>query len=131
MYTDISPISSLIWKCISMSTFRAAFHSTPRVVSRPGLYGFELGVLNTEQELSDARHRSAIGAVDTALVSFATLFMYGSGILFGSPEQFGILVESSSCCVCTAAMTYLRRGFGPMFRVGSQGVARAVPLAPP
>ncbi|CAJ1390133.1 unnamed protein product [Effrenium voratum] len=52
-------------------------------LARPGLYGFELGVLNTEQELADARHRSAIGSVDTALTSFATLAMYGSGLLLG------------------------------------------------
>lgn len=76
-------------------------------LARPGLYGFELGVLNTEQELSDARHRSAIGAVDSALTSFATLVMYGSGILLGSPDQFGILVDCSTFFVTLGALTYL------------------------
>eukprot|EP00435_Cladocopium_sp_Y103_P019531 s1897_g4.t1 len=76
-------------------------------LARPGLYGFELGVLNTEQELSDARHRSAIGAVDSALTSFATLVMYGWGIVLGRPDQFGILVDCSTFFVTLGAVTYI------------------------
>ncbi|CAK9023395.1 Solute carrier family 40 member 1, partial [Durusdinium trenchii] len=76
-------------------------------LARPGLYGFELGVLNTEQDFSDARHRSAIGAVDSALTSFATLAMYGSGLVLTRPDQFVVLVDGSTLFVSLGAATYL------------------------
>eukprot|EP00438_Fugacium_kawagutii_P036790 Skav200811 [mRNA] locus=scaffold1819:71750:72238:+ [translate_table: standard] len=76
-------------------------------LARPGLYGFELGVLNTQQDLADARHRSAIGAVDEALTSFATLLVYGSGLVLGRPDQFAILVDSSTFFVSSGAVVYL------------------------
>ena len=76
-------------------------------LARPGLYGFELGVLNTEQELSDARHRSAIGAVDSALTSLATLVMYASGLVWGRPDDFGFLVCCSTVFVSSGAVIYL------------------------
>ena len=76
-------------------------------LARPGLYGFELGVLNTEQELSDARHRSAIGAVDSALTSLATLVMYASGLVWGRPDDFGFLVCCSTVFVTSGAVIYL------------------------
>ncbi|CAK9099453.1 unnamed protein product [Durusdinium trenchii] len=72
-------------------------------LARPGLYGFELGVLNTEQDFSDARHRSAIGAVDSALTSFATLAMYGSGLVLTRPDQFVVLVDGSTLFVSLGA----------------------------
>ena len=75
-------------------------------VARAGLYSFELAVLNTEQELADARHRSAIGSVDTALVSIATLMMYGSGLILDKPAQFHILITCSVCFVTMAAVIY-------------------------
>jgi len=75
-------------------------------VARPGLYAFELGVLNTEQELADARHRAAIGSVDTALTSAATLVMYGSGLILDKPAQFDILINCSACFVTMGAITY-------------------------
>lgn len=76
-------------------------------LAREGLYGFELGVLNTEQELSDARHRSAIGAVDSALTSLATLVMYASGLVWGRPDDFGFLVCCSTVFVSSGAVIYL------------------------
>lgn len=75
-------------------------------VARPGLYAFELGVLNTEQELADARYRAAIGSVDTALTSAATLVMYGSGLILDKPAQFDILINCSAGFVTTGAVTY-------------------------
>jgi len=76
-------------------------------VGRPGLYSFELGVLNQEQDLVDRRHRSAVGAVDTALTSMATVVMYGSGMYWNSAPQFGLLVTGSSFFVACGAATYL------------------------
>jgi hypothetical protein len=74
---------------------------------RPGLYAFELGVLNTEQQIADKRHRSAIGAIDNALTSGATVIMYGSGMIWDRPAQFGLLVGGSSFFVCLGALVYI------------------------
>eukprot|EP00928_Gymnodinium_smaydae_P022985 TRINITY_DN19139_c0_g2_i1.p1 TRINITY_DN19139_c0_g2~~TRINITY_DN19139_c0_g2_i1.p1 ORF type:complete len:553 (-),score=61.14 TRINITY_DN19139_c0_g2_i1:166-1752(-) len=76
-------------------------------LGRPGLYSFELGVLNMEQQLVDRRHRSAIGAVDTALTSLATVVMYGSGMYWSDVADFGLLVQGSSFFVGCGALTYL------------------------
>eukprot|EP00931_Biecheleriopsis_adriatica_P008975 TRINITY_DN110096_c0_g1_i1.p1 TRINITY_DN110096_c0_g1~~TRINITY_DN110096_c0_g1_i1.p1 ORF type:complete len:524 (-),score=76.96 TRINITY_DN110096_c0_g1_i1:347-1918(-) len=75
-------------------------------LGRPGLYSFELGVMNEEQELVDKRCRAAIGAVDTALTSLATVVMYGSGMVLNETSQFGILVTGSAVFVGLGAVTY-------------------------
>ena len=74
--------------------------------ARPGLYAFELGILNRSQELADARHRSAIGTVDAALTSVGTLVPYSSGLILHRPEEFYILVSCSAFFVCLGAVTY-------------------------
>jgi iron-regulated transporter 1 len=76
-------------------------------VGRPGLYAFELGVLNQEQELVDKRHTTAVGAVDQAILSLATMVMYGSGMYFSRPDQFALLVEGSAFFVGLGAATYI------------------------
>ncbi|CAK0846552.1 unnamed protein product [Prorocentrum cordatum] len=76
-------------------------------LGRPGLYAFELGVLNQEQELVDRQHTTAIGAVDQAVLSLATLAMYGSGMCFSRPDQFVLLVESSAFFVSCGAAAYI------------------------
>ena len=74
--------------------------------ARPGLYAFELGILNRSQELADARHRSAIGTVDASLTSVGTLVAYSSGLILDRPEEFYILVSCSAFFVCLGAVTY-------------------------
>ena len=99
---------------LALTAFHQADGMTPAMLvfvscvclGRTGLYGFELGVLNPEQDLADARQRSAIGSVDTALTSFGTLVMYGSGIVLRS-DQFYILVDASTMFVLLGAITYL------------------------
>ncbi|CAK9106431.1 unnamed protein product [Durusdinium trenchii] len=106
------------WILLALDTFHQAVSAggaSPALLifmcavclARPGLYGFELGLLNTQQDLSDARHRSAIGAVDSALVSLATLAMYGSGLVLSRPEQFVVLVDMSTLFVSLGVGTYL------------------------
>lgn len=75
-------------------------------LARPGLYAFELGVLNTEQELADARHRNAVGAVDGAMTSAGTLVMYTAGLLLNRSEEFGSLVAASAVFVSGGASVY-------------------------
>lgn len=76
-------------------------------LGRPGLYAFELGVLNTEQELADARHRTSIGAVDGAMTSGGTLVMYAAGLLLNRSEEFGYLVAASAYFVSGGTLVYL------------------------
>merc|ERR1711972_922001 len=76
-------------------------------LGRPGLYSFELGILNQEQDLADKRHRSAIGAVDNALTSLATLVMFVCGMVLNQAPDFGILVVGSSGFVTLGAVVYL------------------------
>jgi iron-regulated transporter 1 len=97
----VSGIADLTGHGGLLLTFMAAL-----CFGRPGLYAFELGVLNKEQDLVDPRHRSAIGAVDAALTSLATLVMYSSGMCFSGASQFGILVKGSSFFVSCGAATY-------------------------
>ena len=112
---------SVTWLAGSVMLAQVAFREAPQApglgpallifmvavcVARAGLYSFELAVLNTEQELADARHRTAIGSVDTALTSIGTLIMYGSGLILDKPAQFHILISCSVCFVTMAAVTY-------------------------
>lgn len=76
-------------------------------LGRPGLYAFELGVMNEEQELADKLHRNAIGAIDNALCSGATVIMYSAGMVYTRPEQFEVLVAGSSFFVTLGAVVYL------------------------
>eukprot|EP00811_Abedinium_folium_P028302 NODE_4369_length_1900_cov_14.602369.p1 GENE.NODE_4369_length_1900_cov_14.602369~~NODE_4369_length_1900_cov_14.602369.p1 ORF type:complete len:512 (+),score=132.34 NODE_4369_length_1900_cov_14.602369:145-1536(+) len=75
-------------------------------LGRPGLYAFELGILNTELDLADAPARSRIGAVDNALQACFTLIMYAAGMVLSTPEDFGILVLASSICIAAAALMF-------------------------
>mmetsp|Transcript_79367 Transcript_79367/g.233177 ORF Transcript_79367/g.233177 Transcript_79367/m.233177 type:complete len:529 (+) Transcript_79367:64-1650(+) len=114
------------WMAVALLSYEAACSSAPGngsaplgvtpplllfeaavCLGRPGLYAFELGVLNQEQELVDQRHRSGIGAVDAALTSMGTLAMYGAGMYFSDSSQFGLLVRCSSFFVSCGACTYL------------------------
>lgn len=108
------------WMVVAMLSFVAANTESVQAVSpmlflfmaavclgRPGLYSFELGVLNQEQELVDKRHRSLVGAVDNALTSLGTVAMYGSGMYWNTAEQFGFLVKCSAFFVASGAVTYV------------------------
>mmetsp|Transcript_123508 Transcript_123508/g.283187 ORF Transcript_123508/g.283187 Transcript_123508/m.283187 type:complete len:306 (+) Transcript_123508:594-1511(+) len=76
------------------------------VLARPGLYAFELGVLNQEQELVDEKCRSGIGAVDNALTSAATLIMYIAGTVLNDTSYFGWLVNASAACLLAGVVLY-------------------------
>mmetsp|Transcript_59826 Transcript_59826/g.110768 ORF Transcript_59826/g.110768 Transcript_59826/m.110768 type:complete len:519 (-) Transcript_59826:105-1661(-) len=77
------------------------------VMGRPGLYAFELGVLNQEQVLVDETRRAAVGAVDDALLSGFTLAIYTASAVFNKPEQFGGLVDVSAASVTAGCLTYI------------------------
>jgi len=106
------------WMLVVFCSFQAAGNSVgltaPLLVfcaavclGRPGLYSFELGILNQEQDLVDKRHRSAIGAIDSALTSLATLVMFVCGMARNQAPEFGLLVAGSSLFVAIGAAVYL------------------------
>jgi len=106
------------WMLVAFGSFQAAGSSVgltaPLLVfcaavclGRPGLYSFELGILNQEQELVDKGHRSAIGAIDSALTSLATMVMFVSGMVLNQAPDFGVLVAGSSVFVAAGAAVYL------------------------
>ena len=77
------------------------------VVSRAGLYGYEVGLMQHQQLLVDERTRSTIGGFENALCNLATISLYGLGIAFGKPEDFGLLVLTGTCAVTTSLLLYL------------------------
>jgi hypothetical protein len=69
------------------------------VVSRAGLYSFDVGVLEIEQYLVDERYRNAVGSVEGALCSLCEMAMYMLTILLPNPSQFGWQVGVSAAAV--------------------------------
>eukprot|EP00968_Pinguiococcus_pyrenoidosus_P007352 scaffold489_cov259-Pinguiococcus_pyrenoidosus.AAC.30 len=57
-------------------------------LSRIGLYGFDLGLLELEQLIVDERFRSAAGSVENALCALAELGVYAMSIVLPHPSQF-------------------------------------------
>ena len=76
------------------------------VLSRVGLYGFDVGLLELEQLIVDERYRSAAGSVEAALCAVAELGVYAMSIAFPRPEDFFIQVWASAGCVTAAALCY-------------------------
>eukprot|EP00985_Skeletonema_marinoi_P035101 scaffold45623_cov161-Skeletonema_marinoi.AAC.2 len=69
------------------------------VVSRAGLYSFDVGVLEIEQYIVDERYRNAIGSVEGALCSLCEMGMYVLSIALPKPSQFGWQVGVSASAV--------------------------------
>eukprot|EP00984_Skeletonema_dohrnii_P013317 scaffold5494_cov128-Skeletonema_dohrnii-CCMP3373.AAC.14 len=69
------------------------------VVSRAGLYSFDVGVLEIEQYIVDERYRNAVGSVEGALCSLCEMGMYVLSIALPKPSQFGWQVGVSASAV--------------------------------
>ncbi len=69
------------------------------VVSRAGLYSFDVGVLEIEQYVVDERYRNAVGSVEGALCSLCEMGMYVLSIALPNPSQFGWQVGVSASAV--------------------------------
>ena len=78
------------------------------VVSRFGLYGFDVGLLQLEQLHVDEAHRGALGAVESSLCSLGTMSIF-LATLFAArhPAEFGLIVFGSALFVAAGAGTYL------------------------
>ena len=88
------------------AAYTAAFMATI-VLSRAGLYGYEVGLMQHQQLLVDEKNRSAIGGFENALCNLATISLYGLGIVLGRPAHFGLLVLTGMCAVTTSLLLYL------------------------
>lgn len=69
------------------------------VVSRAGLYSFDVGLLEIEQYIVDERYRNAVGSVEGALCSLCEMGMYVLSIALPEPSQFGWQVGVSASAV--------------------------------
>ena len=77
------------------------------VVSRAGLYGYEAGLMQHQQVLVDEKHRATVGGFEKALCNFATITLYGCGIIVGKPSRFAPLVLTGMCAVISSLVLYL------------------------
>ena len=69
------------------------------VLSRAGLYAFDLGALEIEQYIVDERFRNAVGSVEGALCSVAEMGMYLMSMVLSDPSDFGWQVGVSATAV--------------------------------
>jgi len=78
------------------------------VVSRFGLYGFDVALLTLEQMNVDERHRGLVGAVESSLCALGTMCVFLATLWTASTDatSFGVLVYLSAGFVCLGAMSY-------------------------
>jgi len=75
-------------------------------VSRVGLYGFDVGLLELEQLVVDERFRSAAGSVEAALCALAELGVYLLSVFLPDPRDFGVQVWASVSMVSLSLVLY-------------------------
>jgi len=76
------------------------------VVSRAGLYSFDVGALEIEQHVVDERYRNAVGSVEGALCSLAEMGMYVLSIALPDPADFGWQVCVSAAAVAAGGVCF-------------------------
>lgn len=74
--------------------------------SRVGLYGFGLAETELRQIVIAPEERGRINGVSQAMTSFATVIVYGLGIIFSNPENFVVLVGISAFSVLSAGVLF-------------------------
>eukprot|EP00392_Amoebophrya_sp_AT5.2_P011326 g11403.t1 len=78
------------------------------VVSRIGLYGFELGEMELSQRIVRPEIRLRVASIESALCSCGTAWIFGMGILFATPNLFVLQLWSSTAAVLAAAALFER-----------------------
>ena len=97
-YDRQSTITTISWQ---VKLFLASM-----VVSRAGLYSFDVGALEIEQYIVDERYRNAVGSVEGALCSLAEMGMYVLTLALPNPAQFGWQVGVSATAVTTGGICF-------------------------
>eukprot|EP00581_Thalassiosira_minuscula_P012886 CAMPEP_0183719406 /NCGR_PEP_ID=MMETSP0737-20130205/12360_1 /TAXON_ID=385413 /ORGANISM="Thalassiosira miniscula, Strain CCMP1093" /LENGTH=614 /DNA_ID=CAMNT_0025949123 /DNA_START=263 /DNA_END=2107 /DNA_ORIENTATION=+ len=98
------------------------------IVSRAGLYSFDVGALEIEQYIVDERHRNAVGSIEGALCSLAEMGMYVLSIVLPNPSDFGWQVGVSAAAVSCGGVCfglfrsmYLMHGHHHCYRMEKEG----------
>ena len=76
------------------------------VLSRVGLWTFDLAERQIMQEFVPEEKRGIINSVEFSLTNVFSLLSFGLGIVWSQPEQFGVIVIISFCAVSLAAVLY-------------------------
>mmetsp|Transcript_47034 Transcript_47034/g.116460 ORF Transcript_47034/g.116460 Transcript_47034/m.116460 type:complete len:273 (-) Transcript_47034:377-1195(-) len=77
------------------------------VISRFGLYGFDVGLLQLEQMHVDEKHRGEVGAVESSLCTLGTGAIYIATLATPSgPDAFSWIVVASALFVASGALCY-------------------------
>eukprot|EP01125_Pyxidicula_operculata_P016255 TRINITY_DN556_c0_g1_i2.p1 TRINITY_DN556_c0_g1~~TRINITY_DN556_c0_g1_i2.p1 ORF type:complete len:344 (-),score=61.35 TRINITY_DN556_c0_g1_i2:27-1058(-) len=76
------------------------------VLSRCGLYGFEVGEIQLLQQGIPEDVRGEVSSVETSLCSVAMLVVFGAGLVLNNPSEFLYLAWGSGGFVLLGAMLY-------------------------
>jgi len=76
------------------------------VLSRVGLYGFDVGFMELQQRQVEEKARNAIGAVDNSLTSIATFALFAATLHVDSYESFSHVTWASAFSVLLASVIF-------------------------
>lgn len=76
------------------------------VLSRLGLYAFDLAEIQIMQQLVDQKDSGIINATEGSLTKVADLVVFMSALFFSTPQNFIFLAAGSLACVGLAALLY-------------------------
>ncbi|KAL9651318.1 hypothetical protein ABK040_001270 [Willaertia magna] len=76
------------------------------VLSRLGLYTFDLAEIQIMQECIDPNESGIVNATESSLTKVADLIVFGSALILSTPPQFIGLAIGSLACVGLAALLY-------------------------
>eukprot|EP00007_Cunea_sp_BSH-02190019_P003776 CAMPEP_0174238264 /NCGR_PEP_ID=MMETSP0417-20130205/10713_1 /TAXON_ID=242541 /ORGANISM="Mayorella sp, Strain BSH-02190019" /LENGTH=671 /DNA_ID=CAMNT_0015317083 /DNA_START=130 /DNA_END=2145 /DNA_ORIENTATION=+ len=108
----------LSWQAFCLVPAVAAFFFIPHqtlnlsiflggvVLSRCGLWGFDLAEVQIMQTLIDPSVLGLLNGTESALTKVAWLCMLGLGMVFPDPKQFGYLVGCSIVAILLALVSY-------------------------
>lgn len=96
-FTGAQDKSIFIWQLVFLGAI---------VVSRAGLYSFDVGLLEIEQYLVDERWRNAVASVEGSLCAVAEMCMYVLSIAVPNADQFGYQVGISATAVSLSGVFF-------------------------
>lgn len=106
LWLDISPTYTSVGLLIGV------------ILSRVGLWGFDLSAQIIVQESVEASHRGAFSALEASVQNTFELLSFASTVVWARPEQFRFPASVSGGAVVTAGMLYalfVRRRRGHLF----------------
>ncbi|KAI9150126.1 Solute carrier family 40 member 1 [Paramyrothecium foliicola] len=106
---------SIFWLCRSQPLVSASALVGGTILSRLGLWGFDLCIQVIVQEEVEPEKRGAFSSVEAAWQNAFELLSFGSTIIFNRPEQFQwpslmSVVATATACATYALFVWRRRG---------------------